>query len=369
MGAVGQGHARDGDLAVRVDTGNLHTVDIGLGGFGIYAGRVGEGGIIGHGDLENGSITVNSLSLHSCGAARDRHRGSREDRRAVIRDGIGVVQGDLVDVEGEVPVQVRRVSAARGVVDGEIDVGERISRNRGGDVVPALVQGGEVIACETAVTELHRGVAGVAGDVKPEAHGGRPRAVDGGEGHLQGMLSCTADLGIVTVDRENMVSVLALAAASSHDVELAHGIAADGMDRPACQLPSFGVPHKLVLKGVGELGAFAETDGSGSGDTADPGGQGGGQSREIFLPCGEVKAVDGANARSGQGKGHVRGLKGYGMTSVGGVQAEIYTAAKGNRHVGGGEGEGVGGDDMEGLFTNHLAVHGHLHRDTSLLAV
>ena len=166
-----------------------------------------------------------------------------------------------------------------------------------------------------------------------------------------------------------MVSVLALAAASSHDVELAHGIAADGMDRPACQLPSFGVSHELVLKGVGELGAFAETDGRGSGDASHPGGQGGGQSREILLPCGEVKAVDGANARIGQGKDHVRGLKGDGVTSVGGVQAEIHTAAKGNRHVVGGEGEGIGGDDMEGLFTHRLAVHGHLHRYASLLAV
>ena len=369
MGAVGKCHARDGDPAVRVDAGNLHTVDIGLRGFGIHAACVGEGGIIGHGDLENGGIPVNSLSLHGRGATRDRHRGSREDRRAVIRDCIGVVQGDLVDVEGEVPVQVGRVSAARGVVDGEIDVGDGVSRNRSGDVVPALVQGGEIVACETAVTELHRGVAGIARDVEPEAHGGRSRAVNGGEGHLQGMRSCTADLGIVTVDRKNMVSVLALTAASSHDVELAHGIAADGVDRPACQLPSFGVSRELVLKGVGELGAFAETNGRGSGDTAHLGGQGGGQRREILLPRGEVKAVDGANARSGQGKGHVRGLKGDGMALKGSVQAEIHTAAKGNRHVGGGEGESVGGDDMEGLFTNHLAVHGHLHRYGSLLAV
>ena len=369
MDTVGQGHARDGDPAVRVDTGHLHTVNVGLGGFGIHAACVGEGGIIGHGDLKNGSITVNSLSLHGRGATRDCHRGSREDRRAVIRDGIGVVQGDLVDVEGEIPVQVGCVSTARGVVDGEIDVGEGASRNRGGDVVPALVQGGEIVGCETAVTELHRGVAGVARDVKPEAHGGRPRAVDGGEGHLQGMLSCTADLGVVTVDRENIVSVLTLAAASSHDVELAHGITIDSVKRPACQLPPFGVPHKLVLKGVGELGALAETDGRSSGDTAHLSGQGGGQSGQILLSRGEVEAIDGANARSRQSEGHIRGLECHGMTLKGSVQSEIYAAAKGNCHVIGGEGESVGGDDMDSLFTHRLAVHGHLHRDASLLAI
>ena len=366
---VGQGHARDGDLAVFVGAGDLHAVNIGVGGASVKAGGVGEGGIVGHGDRENRGVTVDGLTPHGLGVARDRHRGSRKDGGAVIRDSVGVVEGDVVYVEGILTIEVEAVRGGGISVNGEVDGGNGASRDGGGDIVPALLQRGELTACEAAVTEFQGYAASIVGNVDPEAYGGSARGVNGGEGHLQSMLPRGADLGEIAVDRQNKVAVLALAAASVHHAKLTHGIAADSVQRPACQLPSFGVPHKLVLKGVGELGALAETDGRGSGDTAHLSGQGGGQSGQILLSRGEVEAIDGANARSRQGKGHVRGAEGHGMTLKGSVQSEIYAAAKGNCHIGGCKGEGIGGDDMDGLFTHRLAVHGHFYSHAPLLAV
>ena len=133
MDTVGQDHAGGGDLTCGVGGIDLLAVHVDLGGSGIQTGEVGTvGGIIGHGSGEVQSIKVDGRTELVVVQVVQYQRIADDGSVAIVHH-VGVVQSDVIDVDGAL------LSAGGGGGDDELDEGGSIVGLRSAGVVPVLI--------------------------------------------------------------------------------------------------------------------------------------------------------------------------------------------------------------------------------------
>ena len=392
--AVGQGKTGHGDLTVCVGALNLHAVNVSLCGGCVQAGHVEAVGVILNRDLKGSVAVVDGLACHSGELLTlgIHDHGSLEDRDLAVIDGGGIVQRNIVDVEGVLAVQVGlgdiviiiTGGGACTVINRNVDIVEQVVLSLSSDIVPALIQVVKLAVVKAACANTQLSVTGIVGHVQPEADGHGVEAVNDGELEVQSLIAGLEDLGEIALDCQSVITVsdlsggtvdnrnvtaLVLTVVPVFSVvirDLAVGarrtvITVVGVDGPTGQI--------LILEIVNDLGALTQAHVGSCGDLAHSSGQQGLSRGGALLGGGEIKAADGTDTGSGQGEGHVGSLQNHVLMIVGSGETEINRIAVRNDHVRLGEDNGVGHNDVHSVLTDDLAVNDHLSGDVAQLTV
>ena len=412
-----QGHAVvDGDRSVAEGAGNRVAVDIGAGGRAVDTGGIGLPGIVRHCGGKVHRVIGNGRTIVQDG--RIGHGGSRigrtgEYRSLAIVHRRGVIQGDIIQIDREVAVDIG-VFLCIVVVAGAVAVGDielhgivavvpgqaLILAQVAGDIVPAGLAEG-VHHARSAGSSVHRvagdgffghGVCAVLVDLSdgeqdpsyPEAHI-LVRDIDPcADGLDAGIIGHVTVSGRATVQSRHLIAGLLAVGVVNVDPQ---GIAA------AADLAVFRRCHKgaalgqiIVILGIAgvesvggavlevedHLGPLAQLDLGGGGHVRSDDRCRDSAFGDAAVTGGEVKAVDGAHAGVAQGKAHVLGLDLHLVEAVGGRQVQRHRFPEGHGHAGVDEGQLLGHHPMDGDGAHVPALvpgrqdgvaHGHRGQD------
>ena len=381
--------------------GVVHVVDVDLTGSGVDTGVVGLGHVLSHGSGEADGVGGNGLTVQGETLV---HTGSQEHhvaelRRLAVINCRGVVDGDVINVEGVITVDVvvltvnvavlavllADVELQEGVVGTEAGVLEGADIN--GDVVPAgllhsvheanlgLLSGADSDAGVTAGGGACVGTVGVhavqgridtqtnslVGNVDPHTDGLRVGKDLGlaevqatqREAGLQGIgeidlnahgVLTVADVAVVGVGQEGL-------AAHADVVVVGSGAAEEAME--------IG-----VLEVVNDFGALTQSQLTGSGHGLvqnQSGGQDGGGICQLGGNGGEGQTVEGTQSGIGHGQLHVVGLHNDLIGIVVSGHTDLNRLAVRNNVGGRVELDGGRNHDLEvnGTHLNALVVSGH----------
>ena len=421
---VSQLHIGDSDLAVAVGEVNGNAIDISLSGGRVQAGCVGSD-LISYGSGEGQNVGLGGLTIQ-LGSVIGELIGidnAGELRSVSVVHSLGVVDGNVVDVEGEVTGDVgiigSVVAVGGAVTVGNVELHDRagvqsysgVCRGVDGQVVPAgLLEGGDNTSTAGSIIHILTGHAGplvitvgillgstLNGPTSPHAYGllGHIDPHTDASSVLEYHGNCGADQRGLLVTGLQGVGVVD---PSLHSIVAGVDLTLLGGNNPlvafrpyivvlsACRFGEYQTAGGAVLEVEDDLRTLTQLQGSGSGDLGSKGeccGHLGGRSRDTLSTGSEGQAVKATDSGIAQSEGDIRifqsnlvQTKGSGQTDLdsfpirdgdGGV-VELQSIR--NNHVdNGGADNGAAVGHLNLNCTDSAVGNEHAVLDSTILAV